>query len=76
MFRVSLYLSAEEKAVAILAAELQGTTLTEILRRGLLTEATRARILRNGEIAGKYRPRIDAYRLVLEAEARDKRGTG
>lgn len=67
-FRVSLYLSAEEKAIAVLAAELQKVTLTDVLRSGIMCEATRLGILANGRVAEKFRRRIAAYRLVLEAE--------
>lgn len=68
VFRVSLYLSAEEKAIAVLAAELAGVTLTEVLRRGLSSEATRLGILSDGLIADKFRSRVTAYQLVLEEE--------
>lgn len=68
VFRVSLYLSAEEKAIAVLAAELQQTTLTDVLRSGIMCEATRLGILANGRVADKFRCRIDAYKLVLETE--------
>lgn len=72
-FRISLYISAEEKAVAVLAAELQGKTLTDVLRSGLASEATRAGVLANGCIAAKFAQRVKAYRLILEAEAQTKR---
>lgn len=75
-FRISLYLSAEEKAIAILTAERQGKTLTEILRNGIVYEATRSGIVVNGSVAEKFRARISAYRQVLEAEAKIKRGPG
>ena len=75
-FRISLYLSAEEKAIAILTAERQGKTLTEILRNGIVYEATRSGIIVNGSVVEKFRARISAYRLVLEAEAKIKRGPG
>lgn len=75
-FRISLYLSAEEKAIAILTAERQGKTLTEILRNGIVYEATRSGIIVNGNVAEKFRARISAYRQVLEAEAKIKRGPG
>ena len=68
VFRVSLYLSAEEKAIAILTAENQGRTLTDVLRSGIKSEATRSGILVNGQIAKKYQSRVCAYRQVLEAE--------
>ena len=76
VFRVSLYLSAEEKAVAILTAELQGTTLSEVLRSGIVCEAMRSGVIVNGNIAEKFRARVSAYRQVLEAEAETKRSTG
>ncbi len=76
VFRVSLYLSSEEKAIAILAAELARCTLTDILRGGLLHEATRLGILSNGALSGKFRRRVAAYRHVLEAEIRTRRSAG
>ena len=76
VFRISLYLSAEEKAIAILTAERQGKTLTDILKSGIVCEATRSGILVNGSVAAKFRARISAYRQVLEAEAQIKRGPG
>ena len=75
-FRISLYLSAEEKAIAILTAERQGKTLIDILRNGIVCEATRSGIIVNGSVAEKFRARITAYRQVLEAEAQIKRGPG
>ena len=72
-FRISLYISAKEKAIATLTAELQGKTLTDVLRSGLASEATRAGILANGCVAEKYAQRVKAYQLILEAEAQTKR---
>lgn len=68
MFRISLYLSAEEKAIVILTAEREGKTLTDVLRAGIMREATRSGIIVNGCIAEKFRDRIKAYRQILEAE--------
>ena len=74
VFRVSLYLSAEEKAIAILTAERQGKTISDVLRSGIVSEATRSGVLVNGKVAEKFRSRITAYRKVLEAEVQIKRG--
>ena len=76
VFRVAIYLSAEEKAIAILTAERQGKTLSDVLRSGIEMEATRSGVLVNGSVAEKFRARINAYRQVLEAEAKIKRGPG
>ena len=73
VFRVSLYLSAEEKAIAIYTAELQGRTLSDVLRNGIFSEATRSGIWKNGNLVEKYRQRITAYKEILEAEAQLKR---
>ena len=73
MFRVSLYLSAEEKAIAIYTAELQGRTLSDVLRNGIFSEAIRSGIWKNGNLVEKYRQRITAYKEILEAEAQLKR---
>ena len=75
VFRISLYLSAEEKAIAILTAERQGRTLSDVMRSGIVCEATRSGIMVNGRVAEKFRARISAYRQVLEAEAKTKRST-
>lgn len=75
VFRVSLYLSAEEKSIAILTAERQGKTLSDILRSGIVSEATRSGILVNGSIVEKFRVRIKAYKQVLEAEVQTQRST-
>ena len=75
VFRVLLYLSAEEKAIAILTADHQGRTLSDVLRSGIVCEATRSGIMVNGCVAEQYRARIKAYRQVLEAEAQTKRST-
>ena len=56
MLRVSLYLSAE--AIAVLTAERHGKTLSDVLRSGIISEATRSGILKNGDIVEKYRSRI------------------
>lgn len=74
-FRVSLYLSSEEKAVAVLAAELEGCTLSDILRSGITSEATRLGIMSNGSIGEPFRQRVDAYKKVLEAESKAVRST-
>ena len=73
VFRVSLYLSAEEKAIAILTAECQGRTLSDVLRDGLMSEATRSGVMLNGCAVERFRDRISAYRQVLEAEAQTRR---
>ena len=75
VFRVSLYLSAEEKAIAILTAEKQGKTLSDIVRNGIASEAARSGVIANGIVAEKFRARLSAYRQVLEAEAQTKRST-
>ena len=75
VFRVALYLSAEEKAIAILTAERQGKTLSDVLRNGIMCEATRSGVMKNGVVVEKFRARISAYRQVLEAEAQTKRST-
>ena len=74
MLRVSLYLSAEEKAIAVLTAERQGRTLSDVLRSGIINEATRLGILKKGEIVEKHRMRITAYKNILEVEAQIKKG--
>lgn len=76
VFRVSLYLSAEEKAIAILTAERQGKTLTDVLKNGIVCEATRSGVLVNGVVATKFRARVNVYRQILEAEVQIKRGPG
>lgn len=68
VFRVALYLSSEEKAIAILTAERQKKTLSDVIRSGLVSEATRCGIMVNGAISEKYQSRVSAYRQVLEAE--------
>ena len=68
VYRVALYLSAEEKAIAILTAERQGSSLSDVLRAGIVSEATRLGILVNGCISEKFQKRVSAYRQVLEAE--------
>ena len=73
VFRVSLYISAEEKAIAIYTAELQGRTLSDVLRNGIFSEATRSGIWKNGNLVEKYRQRVTAYKEILEAEAQLKR---
>ena len=75
VFRISLYLSAKEKAIAILTAERQGKTLTDVLKSGIVCEATRAGVMKNGVVVEKFRARISAYRQVLEAEAQTQRST-
>lgn len=75
VFRVSLYLSAEEKAIAIFTAERQGKTLSDILRSGIVSEATRTGIMENGSVVMKFRSRIEVYKQVLEAEVQNQRST-
>lgn len=75
VFRVSLYLSAGEKAIAILTVERQSKTLSNVLRSGIMCEATRAGVMKNGVVVEKFRARISAYSQVLEAEARTQRST-
>ena len=75
-FRVSLYLSAEEKAIAILTAERQKRTISDVIRNGIVSEATRSGVMVGGQIAGRFRVRIDAYKNVLTADAQIKRSTG
>ena len=75
VFRVALYLSAEEKAIAILTAERQRKSLSDILRGGIVCEAMRSGVMENGVVVEKFRARINAYRQVLEAEAKTKRST-
>ena len=75
VFRISLYLSAEEKAIAILTAERQGKTLSDVLRSGIVCEAMRSGIVLNGRVVEQFRARIRAYMQVLEAEMQIKRST-
>ena len=75
-FRISLYLSAEEKAIAILTAERQHRTLSDVIRDGIVSEATRSGIMAEGCVVNRVRARIDTYKNVLKAEAQTKRSTG
>lgn len=68
VFRVALYLSSEEKAIAILTAERQMKTLSDVIRSGLVSEATHCGVMVNGAISEEYKIRISAYKQVLEAE--------
>ena len=56
------------KSIAVLAAELADTTLTDVLRNGIFDEATRLGIISGGRVTDKFRLRINAYRQILEAE--------
>lgn len=67
-FRISFYVSAREKAIAVLSAELLKSGLTDVLREGLLYAATKAGVMENGEIKEKYRERVDTYQKILENE--------
>ena len=75
-FRISLYLSAEEKAIAILTAERQHRTLSDVIRDGIVSEATRSGIMAEGCVVNRFRALIDTYKNVLKAEAQTKRSTG
>ncbi|MBQ3096519.1 MAG: hypothetical protein IJC66_00040 [Kiritimatiellae bacterium] len=75
-FRISLYLSAEEKAIAILTAGRQHRTLSDVIRDGIVSEATRSGIMAEGCVVNRFRARIDTYKNVLKAEAQTKRSTG
>lgn len=76
MFRVALYLTAEEKAIAVLAAEMSGVTLSDVLRRGIQSEALRLGIITDSGIAEKFRNRVDAYRHVLVAIREESKERG
>jgi len=74
-FRISLYLSAEEKAIAILTAERQHRTLSDVIRDGIVSEATRSGIMAEGRVADRFRARVNTYMNVLKAEAQTVRST-
>ena len=74
-FRVSFYLSAREKAIAVLTAELNDSALTDVMKSGLMNEAIRAGIVRNGQVTEEYKDRITAYAAILEQDKKQKRRT-
>lgn len=76
MFRVALYLTAEEKAIAVLAAEMAGVTLSDVLRLGIRSEAMRLGIVTSSGIADKFRNRVDAYKHVLMAIREESKECG
>ena len=57
------YVEPEIKALAVLTSDRLGISFTDIILNGLRSEATRAGILKNGEIMPECR---DAFNAVLE----------
>ena len=62
------YVTPEIKALAEMTSDKLGITFTDIIINGLYAEATRAGIMKNGEITAQYQ---QAHQL-LTAMTRDK----
>lgn len=62
------YVVPEVKALAELTSETLGITFTDIILNGLRAEATRAGIMKNGEIVADY---VDSYNALV-AMTREK----
>ena len=69
------YVEPEIKALAELTSSQLGCTFTDIILNGLRSEATRAGIMRNGEIVEEFRPIYETLlKMTRDKIAANKKG--
>lgn len=67
------YVEPEIKALAILTSDSLGISFTDIILNGLRSEATRAGIMKDGEILPEHRATFDAVLEVVKASIIEKK---
>ena len=67
LVQIAGYVTPELKALAQVTANELHTNMMDLIRDGIATQATRAGIMRNGEVVEKYKPIIAAYVDVFRA---------
>lgn len=69
------YVEPEIKALAELTSSQLGCTFTEIILNGLRYEATRAGVMKNGEIVEEFRPLYNTLlKMTRDKIANSKKG--
>lgn len=61
LVQIAGYVTPQLKAIAQVTANELNTNMMELMRNGIIQEATRAGVMRNGIITNKYKPIIAAY---------------
>ena len=68
LVQISGYITPELKALAQVTANELKTNMMDLIRNGIIAEATRAGVMRNGAIKPEYQPIIDAYADAYRAK--------
>ncbi len=68
LVQIAGYITPELKALAQVTANELRTNMMDLIRNGILAEATRAGVMINGEIKPEYKPIIDAYADAYRAK--------
>ena len=67
------YVDPEVKALAVLTSDRLGISFTDIILNGLRSEATRAGILKNGDVCPECKQAYDAVLEVVKARILQKK---
>lgn len=67
LVQIAGYVTPELKAIAQVTANELHTNMMDLIRDGITTQATRAGVMRNGEVVAKYKPIIAAYVDIFNA---------
>ena len=68
------YITPELKAIAQVTANELRTTMMDLVRSGIQSEATRAGVMRDGKVTEQYQPIVAAYADVYRTRKQTRKG--
>lgn len=68
LVQIAGYITPELKALAQVTANELRTNMMDLIRNGIIAEATRAGVMSNGAIKPEYKPIINAYADAYRAK--------
>lgn len=74
LVQIAGYITPELKAIAQVTANELKTNMMDLIRDGIMSEATRAGVAKNGEVVAKYKPIVAAYVDIYRAKKIIKKG--
>ena len=75
LVQIAGYITPELKAIAQVAANELKTNMMDLIRNGIISEATRAGVTKKGEVVKKYKPIVATYVDVYRSKKLSKKVT-
>ena len=72
LVQMTLFVMPRIRAIAQVTANELRTTFKDLAIDGIMTNATKAGVIANGRVTGKYKPIVDAYIDVIKTKKRER----